>query len=121
MSGEQSLYERLGGEDALSAVVDEFYERMLADEQLQGYFEDADMNSLRAHQVQFFSSVTGGPVEYTGADMQEAHAHLELTHDDFEATAVHLQNTLESFDVGDENITSVMTAVASLEDDIVSD
>lgn len=120
MSGNQSLYERLGGEESISAVVDEFYDRMLADEQVAHYFEDTDMTKQRAHQTQFISSVTGGPVEYTGDDMRAAHDHLELTHDDFAATATHLQNALEAFDVPADDIEDVMSAVASLEDDIVT-
>ncbi|KAB1197167.1 MULTISPECIES: group 1 truncated hemoglobin [Haloferax] len=121
MSGTQSLYERLGGRDAISAVVDEFYDRMLADERVAHYFEDVDMVAQRAHQTQFISSVAGGPVEYTGEDMRAAHDHLGLSHEDFAVTAEHLQGALEEFDVPPEEIEEVMTAVAGLEEDIVSD
>ncbi|KTG30896.1 group I truncated hemoglobin [Haloferax profundi] len=120
MSGNKTLYERLGGKEAISAVVDEFYDRMLADDDLAHYFEDTDMQAQRAHQTQFISSVAGGPVEYSGADMEEAHAHLGLSHEDFAATATHLQNALEEFDVPEDEIDEVLGAVASLEDDIVT-
>lgn len=56
----ETLYERLGGEDAIAAVVDEFYDRVVADEQVAYYFEDVDMQQQRAHQTQFISSVAGG-------------------------------------------------------------
>lgn len=120
MSGTQSLYERLGGSDAIAAVVDEFYERMLDDERVAHYFEDIDMAAQRAHQTRFISSVAGGPVEYTGADMYEAHEHLGLTDEDFEVTATHLREALESFDVPEDDIEDVMAAVAGLQDDIVT-
>ena len=71
-----TLYERLGGNEAIASVVDEFYDRMLDDERIAGFFENVDMASQRAHQTQFLSSVTGGPVEYSGADMREAHEVL---------------------------------------------
>ncbi|WP_416838717.1 group I truncated hemoglobin [Haloferax sp. DFSO52] len=120
MSGTQSLYERLGGKDAIKAVVEEFYDRMLSDERVAHYFDDVDMARQKAHQTQFISSVTGGPVEYTGADMREAHDHLGLSRTDFEVTAGHLQATLESFDIPEDDIEEVMTAVAGLEEDIVT-
>ncbi|KAB1186626.1 MULTISPECIES: group 1 truncated hemoglobin [Haloferax] len=120
MSGNKTLYERLGGKEAISAVVDEFYDRMLADDELAPYFEDTDMQKQRAHQVQFISAVAGGPVDYTGADMREAHEHLELSHDDFAATATHLKDALEEFDVEENEIDEVLDAVASLEDEIVT-
>lgn len=120
MSGNETLYEKLGGEAAITAVVDGFYERVLADDSLVQFFEDANMQALRAHQVQFFSSVTGGPVEYTGDDMHEAHAHLDITHEHFGSVATHLQGTLEELDVPDEHIDEVVGAVAELEDDIVT-
>jgi hemoglobin len=119
MSREQTLYDRLGGREAISAVVDEFYERVLADERLAPLFEETDMDSLIAHQTRFLSSVTGGPVEYTGADMRTAHEHLDVTHEQFGIVAVHLRDSLEAFDVAEQDIEAVMTAVGGLEDDIV--
>jgi hemoglobin len=120
MSSEQTLYERLGGEGAISAVVDAFYERVLADERLAPLFEDADVDSLRAHQTQFLSSVTGGPVEYTGDDMRTAHSHLDVTAEQFGLVAAHLREALEAFDVAEEDVDDVMTAVAGFEDDVVT-
>ncbi|WP_411965483.1 group I truncated hemoglobin [Haloferax sp. YSMS24] len=120
MSGTQSLYDRLGGREAIAAVVDEFYDRMLDDERVAHYFDDIDMAAQRAHQTRFISHVAGGPVEYTGADMREAHEHLELTTEDFEVTAEHLQGALEAFDVPEDDIEEVMSAVAGLRDEIVT-
>lgn len=116
---EETLYERLGGEEAISAVVDRFYDRVTADERLEEFFEGVNMTQLRAHQTQFISSVTGGPVDYTGDDMYEAHKHLDLDEGDFAAVAGHLRASLEEFDVPEEEINEVMTAVAGLEDDIL--
>lgn len=115
-----TLYDQLGGEAAISAVVDRFYERVLADDELVEYFEDADMDALHRHQEEFFSSVTGGPVEYDGATMQAAHDHLGITHEDFGRVATHLQAALEECGVEDDHVDDVMAAVASLEDDIVT-
>lgn len=116
----ETLYERLGGQDAIAAVVDDFYERVLADEQVAHYFDDVDMQAQRAHQTQFISSVAGGPVEYSGRDMEAAHEHLEIGRADFAAIARNLEAALEAFDVEEEDREAVLSAVASYEDAVVT-
>ena len=117
---EETPYDQLGGEDAVAAVVDEFYERVLDDERLVEHFEDADVDELRAHQTTFLSSVAGGPVEYTGESMREAHAHLDLTEADFRRVAEHLEASLRAFDVPEEAVDEVLGAVAELKEDILA-
>lgn len=65
-----TLYERLGGHDSIEAVVSQFYEYVMADDLVNHYFEDTDLQRQIVHQIQFISSVTGGPVEYSGEDMR---------------------------------------------------
>ena len=116
----ETLYDRLGGQDAIGAVVDRFYERVLADEQVAHYFDDVDMQKQRAHQTQFISAVAGGPVDYAGTDMEAAHDDLGITHADFEAIAMHLEATLEAFDVEEADRTAVLSAVGEDQDEIVT-
>ncbi|NHN57951.1 group 1 truncated hemoglobin [Halorussus rarus] len=116
----QTLYERLGGRDAIAAVVESFYERVLDDERVAHFFEDADVASLRTHQTQFLASATGGPVEYDGADLETAHAHLDIGAQDFEIIAVHLDEALASFEVPDGERGEVLAAVGELEPAVVS-
>lgn len=110
-----TLYEALGGRDAIEAVVDRFYERVITDEQLAPYFEDVDDEELRKHQAAFLTYVTGGADEYDGRSMEAAHAGLGITAADFAAVAEHLQATLAEFDVPEEHADEVMAAVADLE------
>ena len=116
----KSLYKRLGGEDAIAAVVDEFYDRIMSDEQVAGYFSDVDMQKQRAHQAQFISSVTGGPVEYSGGEMETVHADMGITPTDFQAIATHLDNALVEFDVGESDRQAVLEEIASYQDAIVT-
>ena len=116
----ETLYERLGGAEAIGAVVDRFYERVTGDERVAHYFEDVDMEKQRAHQTQFLSAVTGGPADYSGDDMATAHEHLEIARPDFDAIVEHLDATLREFDVGDDDREAVLGAVAEYEDDIVA-
>ncbi len=117
---EATLYERLGGRESIAAVVDRFYERVMDDDRLVRFFEDVDMERQRAHQTQFLSAVTGGPVDYDGESMREAHDHLDITEEDFAAIATHLEDTLQEFYVGERERREVLTEFGSYEEEIVS-
>jgi len=119
MSSGETLYHRLGGEEQISNIVDDFYERVLDDESVAGFFDDVDMAAQRAHQTQFLSAVAGGPVEYDGEEMREAHDGLGLEQEHFAAIAAHLEASLREFDVSDEAVQDIMSEVAALEDDVL--
>jgi hemoglobin len=117
---EDTLYDRLGGEEAIAAVVDEFYDRVLADDDLVDYFTDTDTDALRDHQTAFISHATGGPVAYDGRDMADAHRGLDITDEDFDRVAVHLQEALAAVDVAEDDIDAVLDEVAALKPAIVT-
>lgn len=71
-----SLYDILGGEGAIDAVVDTFYKKVLADDRIKHFFENTDMKRQHAHQKAFLSMAFGGPKKYTGKGMTIAHAKL---------------------------------------------
>lgn len=71
-----SLYEKLGGQNAVDAVVETFYRKVLTDERVMDFFDDVDMESQISKQKAFLTMVFGGPVVYTGKDMREGHKHL---------------------------------------------
>ena len=68
-----SLYERLGGEAAMSAAVDIFYRKVLMDDRVNSFFDDVDMEAQGLKQKAFLTMVCGGPSNYTGKDMREGH------------------------------------------------
>jgi len=117
---QQSLYGEIGGREAVEAVVEDFYDRVLDDPVLEPYFEDTDMEALFAHQVQFVSAVAGGPVEYDGADMQTAHEGMGITGDAFGRVATHLDDALRANGVDEEDADAILDEVAALEDDVVA-
>jgi hemoglobin len=119
MPSGDTLYHRLGGEERISTIVDEFYDRVLADESVAGFFHDVDMAAQRAHQTRFLSAVAGGPVEYDGEEMREAHEGLGLEPEHFAAIATHLEAALREFDVSDEDVEAIMSEVAALKDDVL--
>lgn len=119
MSTENTLYGRLGGKEQIATIVDDFYDRVLSDDLLAGFFEEMDMTAQRAHMTQFLSSVAGGPVEYTGEEMRAVHEPLDLEQEHFDAVAGHLEASLRDGGVDEEDIEAVMAEVAALEDDVL--
>ena len=117
---EETLYERLGGREAIETAVDEFYDRVLSDERLEGFFEDISTTELRAHQTEFLSSVAGGPVEYSGEDMSEAHADFGIDDTDYTLVAAHLEDALAACDIPATDRREVLAAVEDLRDPIVT-
>ncbi|MBD3146261.1 group I truncated hemoglobin [Microbispora bryophytorum] len=114
-----SIFDRIGGSDAVAAVVDEFYARIVADPMLRGYFADVDMAKLNAHQRSFVAAALGGPREYRGKSMDEAHAGLGVTAEEFEQVVSHLVGALESCGIDTETIGSVAGALAPLKVQVV--
>ncbi|MDP6388357.1 MAG: group 1 truncated hemoglobin [Alphaproteobacteria bacterium] len=118
-----SLFDKLGGEPAVDVAVDIFYRKVLSDESISHFFDDTDMDEQRAKQKSFLTMVFGGPHEYTGKDMREAHAPLvEKGLDDshFDAVAGHLQATLDELGVPEDIAGEVMTIAASTRDDVLN-
>src|SRR5690606_31510552 len=71
-----SLYERIGGDAAVNAAVDKFYEKVLADERIKHFFEGVDMAKQHRMQKGFFTFAFGGPANYSGKGMEAAHRKL---------------------------------------------
>ena len=115
------MFDRVGRDEAVESVVDDFYDRVLNDERVVHHFEGTDTTALRAHQVQFISAVTGGPVEYTGQDMREAHRGMGITDEEFDVVAEHLDRALAENGVSDEDCDRVLAEVEGLRPEIVED
>ena len=119
----RSLYEMIGGEPAVDAAVDLFYRKVLNDDRISRFFDDADMDGQRAKQKSFLTMVFGGPNDYTGQNLREAHERLVddgLDDSHFDATAVHLQNTLEELGVPANLVNKVMALAAGTRDDVLN-
>jgi hemoglobin len=114
-----SDYDLVGGGPAVSAVVDDFYERVLRDPQLVQYFEGVDVARLKRHQVLLISQVLGGPADYDGRPLDQAHAGLGISHDDLAAVASHLVGAMREARVPEDILLRAIAVVASTEPDIV--
>src|SRR5487761_1554540 len=119
-AGEVSIYEAIGGEPALVAVVDDFYTRVLADPQLAGFFAGANMPKLKGRQVEFFAAALGGPDVYEGGSMRQVHQGRGISQADFDKVAVHLTTSLAAAGVPEETIGQIAAEITPLAGDIVS-
>lgn len=121
---DRSLFERLGGDEAVEAAVDIFYSKVMSDETLKPFFEGVDMDKQAFMQRVFLTTAFGGPQGYTGKGLREAHKRLVeekgLGAAHFAAVAGHLKQTLEDLDVPAEMIDEVMTIAASTQDDVLN-
>ena len=116
----QSLYDRLGGAEAIQAAVEEFYKRVLDDPELSPYFNKKRMKQLKDKQTAFLCQALGGPEEYRGRSMRSAHASLKLSDHHFDAVADHLGNALAALGVSDDLIDEVLGVVGGLREEIVT-
>lgn len=117
-----SLYEQIGGRDAVSKAVDIFYKKVLADDRIRRFFEGVDMKRQVGKQKAFLAMAFGGPTKYTGKDMRAAHAHLVargLNDSHFDAVVENLSETLRELGVGDAQIAEVAKICESTRNDVL--
>src|SRR6185436_19597186 len=95
----KSLYDRLGGQPAVEAVVRDFAGRVLADERINKKFSRSNADRLVKNLTDFLCVTTGGPCEYTGNDMAKAHRNMAVTSGEFKALVEDLVATLDKFNV----------------------
>jgi hemoglobin len=114
-----SLYDRLGGMAAISAVVDDFAGNVLGDSRINKKFARSDATRLVTNLKDFVCNVTGGPCQYNGLDMKEAHKHMRVTAGEFNALVEDLVKSLDKFNVGEREKSEILGALAGTKDDIV--
>jgi hemoglobin len=115
-----NIYAKIGGHEAIEVVVEDFYVRVLADDQLASFFTGANMSRLKGKQVEFFAAALGGPEPYTGAPMKQVHQGRGITMHHFSLVAGHLGDALTAAGVPSETVSEILMAIAPLAADITS-
>lgn len=118
-----TLYEKIGGKDAIDAAVDLFYQKVLADDRIKHFFSQTDMEKQANHQKKFLTFAFGGPAEYLGRTMKAAHQRLVeemgLNDEHFDAVLENLGNTLVELGVGEELINEAAAIAESTRNDVL--
>jgi len=117
---EGTLYDRLGKKEGIRAVVDDFYHRLLADAELGPFFKGADMEKLRRTQTDFLCEAAGGPETYDAEPVREAHLHIPFTPAHIQRAVELLHESLDAFDVAEEDAAAVVQAIAAYEEDLLA-
>jgi hemoglobin len=117
---EKSLYDRLGGKPAITAVVDDFTARVAADRRINRFFANTDIPAFKAKLVDQICEASGGPCKYTGKDMKTAHAGMGVTNADFDALVEDLVATLDKFKVPQKEKGELLAVLGPMRKDIVT-
>ncbi len=98
-----SLWDRLGGTEGADALIESFYERVLADPELAPFFEEASMDRLRTMQREFFSTALGGPLRYSGVPLAHAHHGRGIQPAHLRRFVDHLLAEVENLELSEED------------------
>ncbi|HEX4458913.1 MAG TPA: group 1 truncated hemoglobin, partial [Polyangia bacterium] len=114
------LFVRLGGHDAVVAVVHEFVVRNVTDKRVKQRFFNTDAAHLEAMLVEFVTAATGGPGGYSGRDMESSHVGMELVAEEFDAVVENLKGALDKFHVPAREENELLGALGPLEPQIIA-
>ena len=119
-----SLYNRLGGQSAIEAVVNDFVDRVGADPRIQNEkvrvrLSAIHVPTLKMHVTNQVCAAAGGPCAYTGRDMLSAHAGLDITNAEFDYVVDDLVKTLDQYKVPEGEKREVLSLLAPMRGDIV--
>ena len=117
---DRTLYDALGGRDALKLAVEGLYDRLLTDPAISPAFAYVEMGRLRSHMREFLAVALGAEVEYGGRDLRTAHAGVHITDEMFDRTASHLVDTLTALQVDPELIDEVVIRLAAQRGEVVT-
>ncbi|MBI5474769.1 MAG: group 1 truncated hemoglobin [Ignavibacteriae bacterium] len=122
----KSLYDRLGGVYAIAAVVDDFIDRVVANDILNANpaikeaRDRVPAAGLKYRVTEMVCMATGGPCKYTGRSMKESHKHLNITEKEWDALVVNFKESLAKFNVPEKEQNELLTIVGSTKGDIVT-
>jgi hemoglobin len=118
-TAKKSLYDRLGGKDAITAVVGEMLTRIGGDNRINARFANVDMAHLKQMLIDQICEASGGPCKYTGKDMKAAHTGQKVTGDEFTALVEDLKGALDKFKVPAPEQNDLVGALGGMKGDIV--
>ena len=116
---QKSLYDRLGGQPAITAVIDDFVGNVAADSRINGFFAKTDIPRLKRLLVEQICAGTGGPCTYTGRSMPEAHRGMHITDAQFGALVEDLQKSLNKFKVPEKEQSDLLGILGPMKPAIV--
>jgi hemoglobin len=117
MSG--SLYQRLGGEEGLSAIARDVIDLHLVNPVVKVRFQDSDLEKLHRLAFEFFAMGSGGPQKYSGRDMREAHRSMNINGEEYLAVVDDIMKALDKHNISPDTKNEVLGILYSLKNEIV--
>ena len=115
----QSLYDRLGGQTAIVAIVDALVVTVVADPRISGFFAKTEPTAFKAKLVDFLCQKTGGPCKYTGLGMRDAHKGRGIKDKDFAALVEDLGKAFDKVNVAKKDQKAVVALLVPLKRDVI--
>ena len=123
---EQSLYERIGGVNAITMVVDRFSDEVVKNPKLnvnpalKAWNQSGKLPGLKFMRTLWLCQVAGGPFQYTGKDLHEAHKHLHITSEEFDEVGAEIARALDHFNVPEREKQEVLAAIVARKTEVVN-
>ena len=105
----------------IADVVDDLYDRVLADTELKPFFANTSMDKLRCMQREFFSAALDGPITYTGKPLSHVHHGMDITKHHFTLFVNHLLDTLRYYGISDQDVSDIISRINTYADEITGD
>jgi hemoglobin len=119
-TNDDALYQQLGGQTGLTALVDDFMGRLLADTRMNPFFKDVDQKHLKEQLVAQFCQVSGGPCVLNGPDMKKAHDGMDITKSNFNALVEVLQGSMDARQIPFTAQNHLLAKLAPMHRDIIN-
>lgn len=116
-----SLFDEIGGSEVVDSVVENFYQKVVNDEQLGKFFKNASVDRIKSMQRQLFGVALGAPLEYEGKPLNEVHKGLGITRDDLSIYIEHLMDTLTEMGIAGENANRFVARIATYADEVLGE
>ncbi len=116
---DDNLWDRIGGQDRVDALLEAFYVRVLDDPELAPFFKDTPMDRLRRMQREFFSTALGGPLTYSGRPLAHVHHGLGIKPVHVQLFVEHLLATLKDTDLGEDDVQRIYDRIHIQADELI--
>ena len=118
---QKTLFERVGGEQAIAELIHQFYDRVSADPELTPFFKNTSMDKLRRMMREFFSAALDGPITYTGKPLDYVHHGRGITKHHFALYVGHLIDILHGREIKDQDVQDIISRINTYADEITGD
>ena len=118
---QQTLFERVGGEQTIRELIHAFYDRVVADPELKPFFKNTSMGKLRRMQREFFSAALDGPITYSGRPLSYVHHGRGITKHHFSLYVGHLIHTLQGCALKEQDVQDIISRISTYADEITGD